>query len=509
MTAEFAPPQVIPFQIDGIAEAAVRRQVMIAWDTGTGKGALALGVSCLALQDGFDIILLICEQNKLQEWIGDDVPKFTRGLSASLYHGPRRAKVLESLPDILITTYETARNDAGVKRGPRSYDDGPLLKALAGKRVMVVYDEISVLSHRSSQKYKAHFYMLGRLREWNQGMPVLGLTATPVDTKAYDNVFSAMRLISPEKMPLVKEFDRRVIAYRDVNRHYMPVWNPKGVAWFRDLCQPLIMRRRKTDPEVVAQFPPFTEQAIMCPMHSDQREIYAKLEDLAWDDKHNWHKVPGLAQLLYQLAGDPQAVAEAAIAGNSQLARVVWEELGDRLIKCSSAKFEQLQRLLDNIIGNGHKAMVFTYWGQSVLPVLKRKLGNFEVFTYHGEMTQTARERAKAAFKAHPGGAVLLSSDAGARGINMPEAPYIIEYDVGRTPAVRTQRAGRGHRLGGGTPVTMITLVAEQTVEDVNAVPKLLDRTGQQDYILSDTGSDGYVTAEDRREMFSRARRRR
>jgi superfamily II DNA or RNA helicase len=502
----FTPPRSIPFQDEGILHAAVKGSVMVAWDTGTGKSGVALGVACLALQDGTEGVLLVCAQNKLREWLAD-VPLFTTGMTAALYHGPGRAKVLADLPDLLITTYQTARNDAAVKKGPASFSDGPLTAALAGRRMMVIYDEISELGHRTSAKYKIHFYLLKRLREREPAMRVIGLTATPMET-GFSDIFSELRLIVPRAMPLVKEFDRNVIAYRDPNRYYAPVYNPKGITWFRDLAAPYIMRKRKTDPDVAREFPPFTEKFIVCQMHGDQKSLYRQLEDLAWDEDKNFVKVPGLAQMLYMLAGDPLAIREAARNGSSPLARVLADELGPELEKASSCKAEELVRQLGFICGNGHKALVFTFWGQSVLRALAERLAAFEVHEYHGSMTQAAREASKAAFRAAPGPAVLLSSDAGSTGINLPEASYIIEYEAGRTHKVRTQRAGRGHRLGSGTPVTMLTLVAEDTVEDANAVPRLLDRNQQQDYILGDTGSDGYVTAEDRREMFARARRR-
>jgi superfamily II DNA or RNA helicase len=506
LTAVFTPPLLIPFQIDGAAHAALKRTVLAAWDTGTGKSGLALGAACLALQDGADAILLICQRNKLAEWL-EDVPRFTTGITAAVYHGPKRVSLLADPPQLIITTYETARNDAAVARGPRSFTDGPLIDALGRRRMMVIYDEISELGRRSSAKYKVHQYLLNRLRETYPAMPVLGLTATPMET-GYENIFSELRLINPAAMPLVKEFDRRVVSYRDPNRYYKPVYNPRGVTWFRDICAPWILRKRKSDKDVRDQFPPFSEKFITCQMHSDQAGLYRRMEDLAWDDKHNYVKVPGLGPLLYQLAGDPLAVRYAAERGGSALARVVWEELASELEKCSSSKAEELLRQLEFICSNGHKAVVFTFYGQSVLPAIASRLGSFKVFEYHGEMSGAARERSKDAFRSHPGAAVLLASDAASTGINLPEASYILEYEAGRTHKVRTQRAGRGHRLGGQLPVTMITLVAEGTVEDINAIPRLLDRNQMQDYVLNDTADDGFVTAEDRREMFARARRR-
>lgn len=505
MTPRFTPPRLIDFQLDGIARAAMLRHALAAWDTGTGKSALALGLACLALQDGADHAMIICEPNKLAEWLAD-AEIFTSGIRAAVYHGPRRARLREELPQLIITTYDIIRQDAVVKAGPRKVTDGPLTALLAGRGMLVIYDEISILGLRGSQRYRAHQHFLERLRA-SGDLRTLGLTATPMET-GYENIFSELRLIVPQAMPLVKEFDRRVIAFRDPERYWQPHYRPEGIAWFRGICAPWILRKRKTDKDVVDQFPPFTEKFIVCPLHSDQKDLYRRLEDLAWDDAGNYQQVPGLAALLRQLSGDPLAVAHAARTGDSALARIVAEELEKELAGCSSGKAEELVRQLEFICGNGHKALVFTFFAKTVLAALEERLAGFTVFTYHGEMSAAERERAKQAFLVHPGAAVMLASDAGARGINVP-VPYLIEYEAGRTHAIRAQRAGRAHRLGSGIPVTMITLVAQGTMEDYKSVPRLLDRNDMQDTILGDHGAENYVTADDRREMFARARRRR
>jgi SNF2 family DNA or RNA helicase len=499
----FTPPRWIQFQIEGIAYAMFKRQVVVVWDTGLGKSALAFGAICLALEDDTDHVIIVCEPNKLTEWL-DDTALFTSGLTSVIYHGPRRKKLLEGrLPPVIITTYETLRNDGAHKAEGhvRKQEDGPLIEALRGKRVMVVYDEIAVLGRRSSQKYRAHQHVLLQLTKAGYQPRVIGLTATPIDT-TYDNLFSVLRLAVPQAMPLVTQWDKKMIAYRRPDRFYQPVWKDEGVAWFREISAPWILRKRKTDPDVVSQFPPFTEKFVMCQMHSDQRDLYRRLEDLAWEGNH-YSQVSGLSVVLRQFVGDPIALKHS----KSALGQMIWVTLQNELEKCSSAKGEQLISQLEAITGNDNKAIVFTFFGQSVLKALEERLARFPVDIYHGGMTVAEKDRAKASFLSAPGGRILLASDAAARGINLP-CPYVIEYEPARTPALRTQRAGRAHRLGSQLPVTMLTFFAEDSMEDGTAIPKLLDRNQQQDLVLGDELAEGYTTAEDRREMFMRARKR-
>jgi superfamily II DNA or RNA helicase len=505
----FWPPRQIQYQTEYIARMYLMRQAMLAADLGTGKTVMSLGTSGLATERGdTDLILVVCEHNKLGEWL-DDFGVFTR-IGAAVYHGPRRRKMLDApLPPAVITTYETLRQDIAVfpPKGSRSrtLEAGPLMGAIEGRKVIVIYDEITKLGHRSSKLYKSHYWMLARLRKADPGLRVLGLSATPMETD-YDNIFSEMRLIAPHAMPTVKEYEDRVVASRDPWGR--PKYKPEGAAWFRSLVDPWILRKRKSDADVREFFPPLTEKFTRLEMKADQLAAYQALEDLAWDKDRNFREVPGLDTLLRQVAGDPWAVAEGARTGNSDLTKMVADVMREELERCSSAKAEELAELCDLVMSSGGKLLVFTFYGHSVLPALKRRLGDRPVWTYHGGMTPRQQDESKMTFRRHEGGAILLASDAAARGINLPEISYVVNYDVPRTHSLGQQRAGRGHRLGKEDPLTVITLVLNRTAESRRSVPSLLRRNREQDYILGDEGAEGHVSAADRALDFAMSRPR-
>lgn len=504
----FWPTRQIPWQTEYIAKMYLMMSAMLAADLGTGKSVMTLGVAGLAFEQGaIDHVLVICEPSKLadSEWPAD-FARFTR-IRAGVYHGPKRKRMLGDLPQAIITTYETCRDDVAVfpPKGSKSrtIGPGPLMHALLGKRVLVVYDEITKLGRRSSRLYKAHYWMLGQLR---RAAPtrVVGLSATPMDTDL-DNVFSEMRLVVPHAMPTVAEYERRVVRSRHPV-YRTPTYDPEGMEWFRALCAPWILRKRKSDPDVRESFPPLEESFRRVRMHADQLAIYELLEDLAWDRETREHiPVPGLNVLLRQLAGDPWAVLEAARSGDSPLARMVASEMGAELERCSSAKAEEVAAIADLVMSSGGKLLVFTFFGQTVLPALARRLKGRPVFTYHGEMATAERERQKTMFRDYPGGAILIASDAAARGLNMPWVSYVIQYDAARTHSLHQQRIGRGHRLGKLDPLTAITLILEGSIEGIST---LLRRNATQDFILGDEEAEGYVTADDRRELFAQARPR-
>jgi superfamily II DNA or RNA helicase len=506
----FWPTRQIAWQTEYIARMYLMGSALLAADMGTGKSVMALGVAGLAFEQGaIDHVLVVSEPNKIadSEWPAD-FRRFTR-IQAGVYWGPRRKKMLDSLPQAIITTYETCRDDIAVfpAKGSKSksLSPGPLMEALRGKRVLVVYDEITKLGRRTSNLYKAHHWMLTQLRKHAEAR-VLGLSATPMDTDL-ENVFSELRLVVPHAMPTVAQFEEKVVKSRDP--YGRPRYHEEGREWFRAQCESWILRKRKSDPDVRDSFPPLEESFRRIRMHADQYAIYRLLEDLAWDPKTREHRpVPGLNILLRQLAGDPWAVLEAARSGDSELARVMAEEMGAELERCSSAKAQELASLADLVMSSGGKLLVFTFFGQTVIPALKRRLGDRPVYVYHGGLSAAEREHQKLLFREHQGGAIMLASDAGARGINLPWVSVTVEYEAARTHSLRQQRAGRGHRLGREDPLTFITLVLDSSIEGASSIRSLLARNADQDFILGDEGAEGYVTADDRRELFAQARPR-
>ena len=71
----------------------------------------------------------------------------------------------------------------------------------------------------------------------------------------------------------------------------------------------------------------------------------------------------------------------------------------------------------------------------------------FKVETLHGERAQEERDKALAAFRA--GSAqVLVATDVGGRGLNVPSLSYVVNYDFPLTLDAYVHRVGRSGRLG-------------------------------------------------------------
>lgn len=514
-----SPLGLIEFQVDGVAESYVDRQKAIVWDTGLGKTHLVMKLAAVLREDGeLTTALIECEPNKLADW-RKDFEAYTR-LTPLVYHGSNRKKRLAKyvaehgrMPDVLISTYETVRSDVLVTgpnpngRGKVS-SDGPLmeyLRPVAGG-LLVAWDESTKLANRGSVLYKAHERMLKELRKINSSLRVVPLTATPIET-GWENAFNQFRLVAPHLMPTIGDFD----AYFVKSRHPMyhtPTYHHDRMHEFALLCRPLLHRKRKTDPDVRDFFPEVVERTRQVEMGKAQRELYGIVESLAErpeDAGDDWTPPPGIWMLQRLVAAHPGAlVANAARPDSGEIGKMLVEELGaEYLNSIPSAKTEELLGYLEPIVhGQGDKAVVFTFFGPTVLPLLAAELRakKIRVYTYYPEMGLAQMEAAKAAFRADPQPCVFLTSDSGARGINLPEATYVVEYESAGKHSLRTQRINRCSRLDGGRNLlTVMTLVADGTVE-VGIVERMLQRNEAQDLLLGDDGAaEGFVTARQRR----------
>jgi SNF2 family DNA or RNA helicase len=345
------------------------------------------------------------------------------------------------------------------------------------------------------------------------------MTATPIE-RDYEDAYSQLRLADPKKMPLVKDFEGYFIKSRDP--YGRPNYYKDRMPEFAQIARPQILRIRKSDPEVKAEFPLQVEEARWFDMAPDQEDLYERLSDLQVPGEE---PMAGLYTIKRMVANHPAAVIHSAKHGTSQLAKLLVQEWGeDYLRSVSSVKEQGLIDYLEPIVhGQGAKVVVFSFFGPSVLPLLKEALEakGISCAMNHGQMSDIDRSRQKAelnmedlgrqrqAFKDDPNPAVLLSSDAGARGVNLPQATYVVEYESALTYAMRTQRINRAHRIDSeAESVTCMTFFTHRTIEQAIA-NSMIERNAQSDTLLDDKQAEDFVSSAERRAMLDISRSRR
>ena len=97
----------------------------------------------------------------------------------------------------------------------------------------------------------------------------------------------------------------------------------------------------------------------------------------------------------------------------------------------------------------------------------------------------------------------LVSLKAGGVGLNLTKADTVIVYDPWWNPAAEQQAVDRSHRIGQTQPVTVIRLIAENTVEE-NILALQARKQDLAKQMLDGQGLDIALTEEDFR-MFLQA----
>ena len=132
----------------------------------------------------------------------------------------------------------------------------------------------------------------------------------------------------------------------------------------------------------------------------------------------------------------------------------------------SSAKLELMLEMLDNVVAEDHKALVFSQW-TSMLDLIEPHLSTAGI--PYARLDGSTRDRGAvvASFQSPDGPPVMLISlRAGGTGLNLTAADNVFLVDPWWNPAVEDQAADRAHRIGQDRPVLVHRLVASDTVEE-------------------------------------------
>ena len=114
----------------------------------------------------------------------------------------------------------------------------------------------------------------------------------------------------------------------------------------------------------------------------------------------------------------------------------------------------QEEKSINNNNNNNNKGIVYFLTCACVdyfavaLEALKAAFGiTVPLYVLHGKMKQRARETALAAFAESTEG-VLLATDVAARGLDIPDVEWVLQYDAPQDPNAFVHRCGRTARMG-------------------------------------------------------------
>ena len=378
--------------------------------------------------------LLVCPTSVLGNW-EREVKKFGPTLKVLLYHGDKRpkAKAFTSAikgQDLVLTSYALIHRD---------------LKELQSVSWQgVVLDEAQNIKNSESKQSQSVRQLQSSFR--------IALTGTPVENRLQE-LWSILDFLNPGYLGARQFFQRRFA---------IPIekfGDAASLQTLRSLVQPFILRRLKSDREIIQDLPEKQEMTVFCSLSTQQAALYQQVveESLAEIDSalglQRRGMILGLLVKLKQVCNHPAQFLKESTLGQYH-----------------SGKLQRLEEMLESALTYGDRALIFTQfaeWGKLLKPYLEQQLRRETLFLY-GSTSKKQREEMIDRFQHDPQGppVMILSLKAGGVGLNLTRANHVFHFDRWWNPAVENQATDRVFRIGQTRNVQVHKFVCTGTLEE-------------------------------------------
>lgn len=362
--------------------------------------------------------------------------------------------------DIVITSYALFRID---------------YEAYASKEwAGLVLDEAQFVKNHQSKAYQSARKLPAAFK--------LAITGTPLENNLME-FWALTSIVAPGLFSSPKRF---------AEYYQKPVEKNGDKAQLDKLrrrVRPLMMRRTKE--QVIHDLPPKQEQILEVVLNPRHQKVYQthlqrerqKILGLIDDVNKNRFTIFQSLTLLRQLSLDPSLIDPSLSAVRSSKLDVLFEQLED-------------------LVAEGHRALIFSQFTGFLGKVRERLVEENIEFCYLDGGTRN-RSDVVNEFKNGAAPVFLISLKAGGFGLNLTEADYVFLLDPWWNPASEAQAVDRTHRIGQARNVMVYRLVAKDTIEE--KVMALKARKSQlfADVMSGDALTGGALTAEDLAGLFT------
>jgi len=385
--------------------------------------------------------LLVCPTSVVTNW-EREVRRFAPSLSTLVHQGVNRLRDDEFIQaakstDMVLTSYALARQDAETIHRVEwlgvILDEAQNIKNPAAKQALAV------------RKFPAEFRM--------------ALTGTPVENRLSE-LWSIMHFLNPGYLGSREKFRSQFTI--PIERYH----DEEALNRLKQLTGPFILRRMKTDPHVIQDLPEKVETKVYCHLTEEQATLYEAVVQQAMkkiEDQEDGIERRGLVlSMLMQL----KQICNHPVQYLHQ-SRKDGEAGGDMVGR--SGKLERLGELLEEILAEGDRALIFTQFaemGQLLAGTIPKAFGTATQFL-HGGTSPKSRDQMVKRFQeddtAPP--ILILSLKAGGTGLNLTRANHVFHFDRWWNPAVEDQATDRAFRIGQRRNVQVHKFVTTGTLE--------------------------------------------
>ncbi|MBN2039323.1 MAG: DEAD/DEAH box helicase [Spirochaetes bacterium] len=407
----------------------------LADDMGLGKTIQILAHLAGIKKSQKSTNLLILPASLVDNWI-TEIEKFLPSLKYYIAHPAFRQKnsiVINenSIPeinkyDLVITTYSLAGRYKWLKEYSWNY---------------IILDEAQAIKNPGAKQTK-------QIKKFKSANRII-ITGTPIENKLAD-LWSLFDFLNPGLLGTINEFKSFSKKMKD---------NINGYGKLRNVVSPYILRRLKTDKNVISDLPDKVEMKTYAELSKKQVVLYKQLvEDIKEKLDRNTEGIARKGLIL------------SSIIKFKQLCNHSDHYLGSGdYNENNSGKFLRLKEICETILEKREQLLIFTQFREIAEP-LKEYLSsvfNKEGFILTGSTPVKKRKQLVEDFQGHqyiP--FMVLSLKAGGTGLNLTAANHVIHFDRWWNPAVENQATDRAFRIGQNRNVIVHKFITKGTIEE-------------------------------------------
>ena len=416
----------------------------LADDMGLGKTIQSI---CLLLYERENKLtdkptLIICPTSVVGNW-EKEIEKFAPGLKTAIHHGNSRwsyETFSEEIHknEVVITTYALIVRDKNLFQK----------EEWAG----IILDEAQNIKN-SSSKQSQHIKAL-------KAEYKVALTGTPVENRLSD-LWSIMDFLNSGYLYNWSTFRREFAV--PIERE----GDPKTSSKLRKIISPFVLRRLKTDANIIKDLPDKIETKEYAPLTKEQATLYQAVVN---DCLNKIDSSEGMQR---------RGLIIASLTKFKQICNHPVQFLKDNgQIEGRSGKLERLLEMLEVVIEEGDRSLVFTQFaemGHILQAEIEKKLG-VKTLYLHGGTSRKKREELINNFQNETNEPMVfvLSLKAGGLGLNLTKANHVFHFDRWWNPAVENQATDRAFRIGQIKNVHVHKFICMGTLEE--KIDEMLER---------------------------------
>ncbi|HVX41925.1 MAG TPA: DEAD/DEAH box helicase [Gemmatimonadaceae bacterium] len=402
----------------------------LADDMGLGKTVQVLALlDALPREPERKPSIIVVPRSLVFNWMRE-AERFTPSLRMLDFTSARRSivDIASGEIDVVITTYGTLRRDIA-ELGAIEFE-------------YAILDEAQAIKNAGTASAKAARLLRARHR--------LALSGTPIENRL-EELWSIFEFLNPGMLGVASTFGLMADLASDAAED-----GGAGVrTMLKKALKPVILRRTKD--QVTPELPERVEQTLLVDMEPAQRAFYMELlaatRRTVFDEIDRTGIGGARMHILEALLRLRQAACHPVLVDHSRP-------------DLPSAKLDELVPSLEEIVEEGHKAVVFSQF-TSFLTLVRRRLDAAGIRYEYLDGSTRDRGRRVDSFQSAEGPPVfLISLKAGGHGLNLTAADYVYLLDPWWNPAVEAQAIDRAHRIGQTRRVIATRLVARGTIEE-------------------------------------------